>query len=193
MGLLLQIDALTWIRNAADKSVDHVITDYEYETVFPYEELLRICKGTILTFCAAGERPFDDNKVERAYWIKTPSTKNNKASRKLSRYVEEIHILRRDEYDVFNTELHWSNYTGVYTDMVETKGFYWKKPLSLMERLVAIYTQPGDVVLDPFCGSGTTLQSCINLDREWIGLDHNEERIAECRKSLRYYRVDWTK
>src|SRR5215211_5993516 len=70
----------------------------------------------------------------------------------LGRFVEHIFIYRQGS--IFNKGLHWSQYTGVYTDLVEEpNGHQWQKPMSLMERLVKIYTKIGDTVLDPFCGS----------------------------------------
>lgn len=176
---IILADALDWAKSMPDKSVDHIITDYEYGTVFPFEEFKRICKGTILTFCDQRDDPMNGEWSEKAYWIKTPSTKNTK--NKLSRFVEEIHIYRTwYGFDRFNNDLHWSNYTGVYTDMVEEKGWYWKKPLSLMERLVRIYTNPGDIVADPYCGSGTTLEACWKNERPYIGVDHNKEWVEFC-------------
>ncbi len=48
-------------------------------------------------------------------------------------------------------------------------------PLSLINRLVRISTDPGDIVLDPFLGSGTTAESAIDLGRECIGYEINPE------------------
>lgn len=45
------------------------------------------------------------------------------------------------------------------------------KPLSLMRWLVATYSNPGDLVLDPFAGSGSTLVACSELDRRAIGVE----------------------
>lgn len=174
-------DAKKWAESMPDKSVDHIITDYEYGTVFPYEEFIRICRGTILTFCSENDRPFDDNPVKKLYWIKTPSTKNY--SKNFGRFVEEIHILKQ-EYYVFNTDLHWSNYTGVYNDLVEEKGWYWKKPLPLMERLVRILTLPDDLVADPYCGSGTTLEACHRWGRNYIGVDIDSKWARFCKEKI---------
>ena len=49
------------------------------------------------------------------------------------------------------------------------------KPLPFIERLVANSTNPNDIVLDPFCGTGTTLKACQNLNREYIGFEINEK------------------
>lgn len=158
-------DAYEWLKEQPDKSFDHVITDYEYGTEFPFEDLVRVTKGNIITFCSEKDYPF--KPTERAYWIKTPSTENY--TKHLGRFVEHIFIHRQG--DAFNC-LHWSQMTGVYTDLVENAdGHQWRKPLSLIERLVRIYTNVGDRVLDPFMGSGTTLKACDRLGRSGVGVD----------------------
>jgi DNA modification methylase len=48
-----------------------------------------------------------------------------------------------------------------------------EKPLSLMRELIALFTNPGDWVLDPFAGSGTTGVACMQLDRRFIGIESN--------------------
>ena len=51
---------------------------------------------------------------------------------------------------------------------------YWsRKPANVIRTLVEQYTRPGDLVLDPFCGSGVTLVEAVRLDRRAIGIDLN--------------------
>ena len=49
-----------------------------------------------------------------------------------------------------------------------------EKPLKLIERYIKIGSNQGDVVLDPFLGSGTTVNACINLNRQYIGIEIDE-------------------
>jgi site-specific DNA-methyltransferase (adenine-specific) len=49
-----------------------------------------------------------------------------------------------------------------------------QKPIALMNELVALFTSPGDIVLDPFMGSGTTGVSCLMGGRGFIGVEKNE-------------------
>lgn len=170
-----------WLKTQPDKSFDAVITDYEYGKVFPFEDLVRVTKGNIITFCSEKDHPFDPD--ERAYWIKTPSTKNY--TKHLGRFVEHIFICRQG--DTFNC-LHWSQMTGVYTDLViEPVGHQWRKPLSLIERLVRIYTNAGDRVLDPFMGSGTTLTACENLGRDAVGVDIDSQWTLPWQEKMTQY------
>lgn len=65
----------------------------------------------------------------------------------------------------------------------ERTGYPTQKPLVLLERLVAAHSRVGELVLDPFCGSGTTLVAAENLGRRAIGIDRSPEaiRIASAR------------
>jgi DNA modification methylase len=56
-----------------------------------------------------------------------------------------------------------------------------QKPVKFLKRFIETYTEKGDTVLDPFMGSGTTAQSCIETGRDFIGCDISEEycRMAE--------------
>ena len=53
----------------------------------------------------------------------------------------------------------------------ERLGYPTQKPLGLLERIIAASTDPGDVVFDPFCGCGTTVDAAEKLGRRWIGID----------------------
>ncbi len=46
-----------------------------------------------------------------------------------------------------------------------------QKPLKLLERIIAASSNPGDVVLDPFCGCATALVAAEKLERQWVGID----------------------
>jgi DNA modification methylase len=50
-----------------------------------------------------------------------------------------------------------------------------QKPVALMEALIADFTNPGDIILDPFMGSGTTGVACVNTGREFIGIEKNQK------------------
>ena len=54
---------------------------------------------------------------------------------------------------------------------VERLGYPTQKPVALLERIITASSNEGDVVLDPFCGCGTSLHAAQNLGRQWIGID----------------------
>ncbi|HVZ27735.1 MAG TPA: DNA methyltransferase [Rhizomicrobium sp.] len=53
----------------------------------------------------------------------------------------------------------------------EALGYPTQKPLALLRRVIASSSNPGDVVLDPFCGCGTTVHAASDLKRQWVGID----------------------
>ncbi len=53
----------------------------------------------------------------------------------------------------------------------ERLGYPTQKPLALLERIIAASSNEGDLVLDPFCGCGTTIHAAEKLKRRWIGID----------------------
>ncbi len=57
-------------------------------------------------------------------------------------------------------------------------GYPTQKPNALLERIIALTTNRGDVVLDPFCGCGTTIAAAHKLDRQWIGIDITQAAIV---------------
>jgi site-specific DNA-methyltransferase (adenine-specific) len=67
----------------------------------------------------------------------------------------------------------------------ERTGYPTQKPILLLERLIHLATRPGDVVLDPFCGSGTTLVAAQLLDRHAIGIDIADQAVRLTRRRLR--------
>jgi len=66
----------------------------------------------------------------------------------------------------------------------ERTGYPTQKPVLLLERVIEIASDPGDLVLDPFCGSGTTLVAAKILGRHSIGLDSSEEAVDLARQRL---------
>ena len=66
----------------------------------------------------------------------------------------------------------------------ERTGYPTQKPIELLERIIKISTNEGDYVLDPFCGSGTTLVSAKLLGRNYIGIDINKDAVEISKKRL---------
>lgn len=52
-----------------------------------------------------------------------------------------------------------------------------QKPLFLLDRIIRAASKEGDIVLDPFCGSGSTAVACVKNGRKFIGIDNNEEYL----------------
>jgi len=66
----------------------------------------------------------------------------------------------------------------------ERLGYPTQKPEALLEKIVKASSEPGDVVLDPFCGCGTAVVVAERLDRRWIGIDISPSAVDLMRRRL---------
>ena len=66
----------------------------------------------------------------------------------------------------------------------EATGWPTQKPLALYEHFIAASSNPGDMVLDPFCGCATTMVASERLGRQWAGIDIDEVAIGITQKRL---------
>ena len=65
----------------------------------------------------------------------------------------------------------WTDIPSLNNMARERLGYPTQKPLELLERIVGASSRPGDLVLDPFCGCGTTAHAAELLGRRWVGID----------------------
>ena len=65
----------------------------------------------------------------------------------------------------------WDDIPAVHMNPKERLGYPTQKPVALLERIIKASSDEGDVVLDPFCGCGTSIHAAQNLGRQWIGID----------------------
>lgn len=85
----------------------------------------------------------------------------------------------------------WTGIQVVNSQSKEKVKFEGQKPVPLYEKLIRIYSNPGDVVLDAFMGSGTTAIAAKNTHRDWIGVEKMVENVNLA--NLRYanlFKVD---
>jgi site-specific DNA-methyltransferase (adenine-specific) len=71
----------------------------------------------------------------------------------------------------------------------ERMGFQTQKPIKLLERIIAVSSKEGDLILDPFCGCGTTILAAQRLKRKWIGIDITHLAISLIRSRLKEIHV----
>jgi site-specific DNA-methyltransferase (adenine-specific) len=79
----------------------------------------------------------------------------------------------------------WLDIDPINSQAAERLGYPTQKPLALLERIIQASSNPGDVVLDPFCGCGTTVAAAQKLGRRWIGIDITHLSIALQKYRLR--------
>jgi DNA modification methylase len=82
---------------------------------------------------------------------------------RLKRYLDEQRGKPLDDV--------WVDIPPLNSQAAERLGYPTQKPLALIERIIAVSSNPGDVVLDPFCGCGTTIHAAQKLGRQWVGID----------------------
>jgi len=73
---------------------------------------------------------------------------------------------------------NWGDIPPISSQAAERLGYPTQKPVALLERILSASSNPGDVVLDPFCGCGTTIAAAQKLGRRWIGIDITNLSIA---------------
>lgn len=67
----------------------------------------------------------------------------------------------------------------------ERLGYPTQKPVALLERIISASSNPGDAVLDPFCGCGTTITAAEKLGRAWVGIDITHLSVSLIKARLR--------
>ncbi len=78
----------------------------------------------------------------------------------------------------------WTDINPLHGAEQERLGYPTQKPRALLERIIAASSNPGDVVLDPFCGCGTAVDAAQKLGRGWIGIDITHLAIGLIEKRM---------
>lgn len=108
------------------------------------------------------------------FFVKNYSAQVLKANMRIVGATEHAVVLYRDKLPKFNNNgkmvFNWMNWerdnAKKYPKVHPTQ-----KPVNLLKRLITIFTDPGDVVIDPVAGSGTTLRACMELGRSSYGFE----------------------
>lgn len=78
----------------------------------------------------------------------------------------------------------WLDVRVMHNRSAERLGYPTQKPLALLERIIQVSSNAGDVVLDPFCGCGTAVHAAQKLGRKWIGIDITHLAISTIEQRL---------
>jgi DNA modification methylase len=95
---------------------------------------------------------------------------------RLKRYLDEMPGMPLQDL--------WTDISPVNSQAIERLGYPTQKPEALLERIVNASTNEGDVVLDAYCGCGTTVAVADRLNRKWIGIDITYQSISLILKRL---------
>jgi site-specific DNA-methyltransferase (adenine-specific) len=121
----------------------------------------RFSKETMQELDAEGRIWYPDSKDKRP---------------QLKRYIEEMsgHLVGS----------LWVDISPINSMAKERLGYPTQKPVALLERIINASSNPGDLVLDPFCGCGTTIDAAEKLDRKWIGIDITQLAVTLIKNRL---------
>lgn len=95
---------------------------------------------------------------------------------RLKHYLEDMPGVAMSDF--------WDDIPPINSQAQERMGYPTQKPLALLERIIAASSNPGDLVLDPFCGCGTALDAAQKLGRRWIGIDVTHLAIEKIERRL---------
>lgn len=186
-----------------DKNGEHIIRavldsvygarNFQSEIIWSYKRWSNAKKGLL---------PAHQNIY---FYSKTSSFKFNKMYSPYSETTNIDQILQRRTRDKNNRSVYQRNANGEVVIGSEKKGVplgdVWEipylnpkakertgyptqKPLLLLERIIELVTSEGDVVLDPFCGSGTTCVAAKLLKRKYIGIDISQDAIETTKNRI---------
>lgn len=203
---IIQGDCLELMKDIPDKSIDLVLTDppyginvvsatYQNKTLRPgkslankssysdiewdkrtpskeyFDEIIRISKKQVIF----GGNYFTDKLPTTEKWI-----------------IWDKKVEEKFENDFSDCELAWTSEKGavkiirylwhgmIQADMKnkEIRQHPTQKPVPVMEKIINMFSVQGDLILDPFAGSGSTLRACKNLNRNFIGIEISPEYCA---------------
>ena len=136
-------------------------------------------------------RGFDPSQMGR-HWANNPSTMDEWDAGGLIHWPKDGGFPRRRGAEPFVDEARLVTVSDVWTDIdrinqtaKERLGYPTQKPLALMERIIEASCPKDGVVLDPFCGCGTTVHAAQKLGRQWIGIDITYLAINLIKRRLR--------
>ncbi len=93
--------------------------------------------------------------------------------------------LYADEYEGKLLPNLWADIPAISSNSGESQGYPTQKSEALLERIISASSNEGDVVLDAFCGCGTTVAVANRLRRRWIGMDITYQSVALILKRLK--------
>ena len=91
-----------------------------------------------------------------------------------------------DESDGIPVQDIWLDFKDAHNQNIEITGYPTEKNIEMLEQIISASSDPGDLVLDCFAGSGTTLAAAGNLGRRWVGIDNSKEAISTIVNRLRF-------
>lgn len=205
---IIQGNAYELIKSIPDKSIDLIVTDppYLYDKVGSgkntcyndmiegvkdelYQEFFRVLKKVnIYQFCNLNQfeqilQNYKNLKKQLLIWHKPNGMVISPYE--YWRTIEYIWYVR-EKGATFNKDINRNPY---YCQALKLSSMLHHshstvKPLKLVKKFIEVSSKPGDLVFDPFVGSGTTAVACQQLGRRFIGFEKEEKYIEVCQRRL---------
>lgn len=124
-------------------------------------------------------------KAYPLYFIKKSSPQALKANMRIVGAVEEATVLYRDKLPKFN-----NNGAMVLNHLPWEKDSFYpvihptQKPIPVLKRLIEIFTDPDDVVIDPVAGSGSTIRAAIEMNRNAYGFEIKKDFYKKAKEEM---------
>lgn len=185
----VMMDDLFSIKNFKDEII------WKYASSGAGKSALSKKHDTILVYSKTNKRIFNINEIRIPYSKATLSMVKTAHDGKL--YYEQG---KRNGITPKPTYLHpngrlpidvWDIPT-MASSAKERLGYPTQKPLALLERIIKVSSNPGDIVFDPFCGCATTLAASSNLGRKYIGIDISPKAAELIHKRIPTARIVYT-
>lgn len=163
----------------------------------------------MIVFCSFEQMPmvaeygkkYGFNNSYPLFFIKKSSGQALKANMKIVGATEHAVVLYRDKLPKFNNGRIVDKETGknvTGTGKMILNWFYWErdkvkdypkihptqKPVNLLKQLIEIFTDEGDVVIDPVAGSGATLRACMELNRNSFGFEIKKDFCKKAKEKM---------
>lgn len=211
VGKIINADCLEIMKQIPDKAIDLIVTDPPYgidvkKLVYRDKERRKAGKWYKKVYSETMTWDRDTLPIEYFQEIIRVSKKQvifggNYLTDKLPKSDKWIVWDKKteDKYtnDFSDCELAWTSEKGalkiiryLWSGMItgdmknkEIRQHPTQKPVPVMETIIAMFSEPNDLILDPFAGSGSTLVACKKLNRRFIGIEISPEycKIAEQR------------
>ena len=170
------------LRNLDKKDAD--IETFDLETFV--NEVCRVTKGSAYIFCGTEQvslirKTMVNNGMSTrlCIWEKTnPSPMNGKTI-----WLSGIECCVYGKFSGATFNEHCKN-TVFRFPTVRGKLHPTQKPVKLLEYLISVSTNEGDTVFDPCMGSGSTGEACINLNRNFVGIELNKEYFEKAKERI---------
>lgn len=196
-------DALALLRGIPDKSIDCIITDPPYGIDFDYYSNGR--GGSLSKQRDYGKQDWNKVRPSKECFYEMLRVSKNQVIFGGNHFTDSLPpstgwiVWDKDNTGNFgDCELAWTSFkrtirkfkwrwNGMLQENMKHKDIRFhptQKPLAVMEWIVATYTQEDSTILDPFCGSGTTLLAAKNLGREWIGIEINPAYAKKAQRRI---------